>query len=245
VLISLFITCYNDTLFPETGKAVVRVLERLGHEVEFRRAQTCCGQMHINTGYRKDALGLLRKFVEDFRDAGVICIPSASCVATIREQYPSLAFESGNSLLAEEVAQLIPRIYEFSELLTEVFGVEDCGAWFPHAVTFHPSCHSLRSLHAADRQRRLLSKVAGIELRELPECDQCCGFGGTFSIKNADVSAAMLEDKLASVRATGAEVVAAGDNSCLMHIAGGLHREGSGVQTRHLAEILASIREDG
>ena len=198
----------------------------------------------MNTGYRKDALTLMRKFVGDFRGAEIICVPSASCVAMMREQYPGLAAASGDAELVEAVNRLLPRVYEFSELLVDVLGVEDCGASFPHAVTLHASCHSLRSLHVGDKPHRLLSKVRGIEIRELPDCDQCCGFGGTFSIKNADVSAAMLDDKLASIRSSGARFVTAGDNSCLMHIAGGLHRAGDATETMHLAEILASTPEE-
>ncbi len=240
LLISLFITCYNDTLFPETGKAVVAVLERLGHTVEFRRAQTCCGQMHYNTGYLRDAVPFMRHFVELYRDAETICVPSASCVAMIRDHYPKMALESGDSLLMGQVADLLPRVYEFSELLVDKLGVEDVGAFYPHTVTFHTSCHSMRSLHVGDKPKRLLRHVRGLTLHELPDEDQCCGFGGTFAIKNPDVSAAMLSDKLLSILNTRAEVCAAGDNSCLMHIYGGAHRQRAGVRTMHLAEILAS-----
>jgi L-lactate dehydrogenase complex protein LldE len=237
--ISLFITCYNDTLFPETGKAVVRVLERLGHEVEFRQAQTCCGQMHYNTGYTADARALMDKFVRDFAGAEVICVPSASCVAMIRDHYPKMAAESGDFELQRTVAAIVPRLFEFTELLVDKLGVTDLGTSFPHAVTLHTSCHSLRSLHLGDRPARLLRAVRGLDLRELPDADQCCGFGGTFAIKNADVSAAMGSDKARRVVETGAAVCAAADNSCLMQIGGTLARQGHAVRCLHIAEILA------
>lgn len=238
--ISLFITCYNDTLFPETGKAVVRVLERLGHSVEFRAEQTCCGQMHLNTGYRKEALPLMRRLVEVFETADVICSPSSSCVAMIREHYAQLANEAGSAALCDRVQSLIPRVLEFTELLVDKLGVTETGAFYPHKVTYHPSCHSLRTLCLGDKPIRLLKAVRGLRYVELPQADQCCGFGGTFSIKNPDVSAAMLADKMQAVASTGAEVCAACDNSCLMHIYGGLHRQRQPVRVAHIAEILAS-----
>jgi L-lactate dehydrogenase complex protein LldE len=240
MLISLFITCYNDTLFPETGKAVVSVLERLGHQVEFRHEQTCCGQMHYNTGYWNDALPLVRRFVEVFRDADVVCIPSASCVAMIRDQYSHVAAGARDHALAADVAALVPRVFEFTELLVDKLGVADVGASFPHQVTLHTSCHSLRSLHLGDRPARLLRAVEGLQLVDLPRLDECCGFGGTFSIKNPDVSEAMLADKLRSIAETAATVCTAVDNSCLMHIGGALARQERRVRCIHLAEILAS-----
>lgn len=238
--IALFITCYNDTLFPETGIAVVRVLERLGHTVAFPAEQTCCGQMHYNTGYQAEALPLLRKFVATFRDQDVVCVPSSSCVAMMREHYEKIAIAAGDRTLQEEVAQLLPRIYEFTELLVHRLGVEDVGAIYPHRVTYHASCHSLRSLHVGDIPLRLLQKVRGIELVPLEGLEQCCGFGGTFAIKNADVSGAMLEEKLQCIQKTGAEVCTACDNSCLMHLQGAMHRQQTAVRTQHIAQILAS-----
>lgn len=244
MLISLFIACYNDTLFPETGKAVVTVLERLGHTVEFRAAQTCCGQMHYNTGYQAEALEIMRQFLTVFRGAEVICVPSASCVAMMRDHYPKMAAAAGDAALQREVAEILPRIFEFSELLVDKLGVTDTGAYFPHAVTLHTSCHSLRSLHLGDRPERLLKNVRGLTLLELAESDQCCGFGGTFAVKNAGVSTAMLADKMRCVLDTGAEVCAAADNSCLMHIGGGLSWEKTGVRCLHLAEILAATESE-
>ncbi len=241
--ISLFIACYNDTLFPETGKSVVRLLERLGHQVDFPLEQTCCGQMHYNTGYQAEAMPLMRRFVEIFKDAETVCIPSSSCVGMIRDHYAKMAELSGDTQLMEDVEILLPRIYELSELLVKKLGIEDVGAYYPHRVTYHASCHSLRSLHIGDLPLRLLRKVRGIELVELENIDQCCGFGGTFAVKNGDVSTAMLADKLRCIENSSAEVCTAVDNSCLMHILGGLHRQRAGVRTVHLAEILASTDE--
>jgi L-lactate dehydrogenase complex protein LldE len=242
VRISLFVACYNDTLFPETGIAVTELFERLGHTVLFPAAQTCCGQMHYNTGYHREAVPIIRRFVEIFRKAEVICIPSASCVAMMREHYELVARNSGDKAFLREVQELLPRIYEFSELLVDRLGVEDVGAVFPHRVTYHPSCHSLRMLHVGDKAVRLLQAVHGLDYVPLEDAEQCCGFGGTFAVKNADVSAAMLAGKTACVKRTEAQVCAALDNSCLMQIYGGLHRENSPIRTMHLAEILASRR---
>jgi L-lactate dehydrogenase complex protein LldE len=242
--ISLFITCFNDTLFPETGRATVRLLERLGHEVEFRSEQTCCGQMHCNTGYREETLTLARRFVRVFAGAEVIVAPSASCVGLVRDVYPALAEEAGDAAFAEEVRALVPRVFELSEFLVNRLGLEDVGAYYPHRVTYHPTCHSLRLLHVGDAPLKLLRAVRGIELVELPDATECCGFGGTFAVKNSDTSIAMLTDKMRCVLDTGAEVCTAGDNSCLMHIHGGLHRSRAGVRAVHLAEILASTEEE-
>ena len=241
--ITLFITCYNDTLFPGTGQAVVRVLERLGHTVEFPLDQTCCGQMHFNTGYRREAYPLAKRFVEIFSNAEAVCIPSSSCVAMIREYYPTLARENNDAAMATALDTLLPRIYEFSELLVDRLGVTDVGAYFPHRVTYHASCHGLRSLHLGEKPTDLLRAVRGLELVPLEGLEQCCGFGGTFAVKNADVSAAMLTDKVRGVLNTRAEVCTACDNSCLMHIQGMLHRQYAGVRTLHLAEILAAAEE--
>ena len=235
--ITLFVTCLTDTLAPQTGIAVVRLLERLGHTVEFPRAQTCCGQMHLNTGYRREARELARRFVRVFADAEVVVAPSASCVGTVRDSYADLA--EGDPALEREVAALAPRVLELSELLAGRLGLEDVGASFPHRVTYHPTCHSLRVLRVGDAPHRLLRAVRGLELVELPQATECCGFGGTFAVKNADTSNAMLADKVQGVLETGAEVCAAADNSCLLHIGGALSRSRSGVRTAHLAEILA------
>jgi L-lactate dehydrogenase complex protein LldE len=243
--ISLFITCYNDTFFPQTGKAVVAVLEKLGHKVEFRPAQTCCGQMHYNTGYQKEALPMMEHFLEVFRGAEAICIPSSSCVAMIRDHYPKMAVASGDAALKRSVKNTLPRIFEFTELLVDKLGVTDVGAFFPHTVTLHPSCHSLRSLKLGDRPVQLLKGVRGLTLVDLPEAEECCGFGGTFAVKNADVSSAMLSDKVRCLLNTEAEICAAVDNSCLMHIGGALSRQRAGMRVMHLAEILAARENRG
>ncbi len=241
--IALFATCLADTLFPDVAKATVRVLERLGHEVVFPQAQTCCGQMHVNTGYQRDALPLVRRYVETFEPHDVIVAPSGSCVGSIRHQHATVARNFGDEDLARRAELVAERTYELSELLVGVLGVDDVGAYFPHRVTYHPTCHSLRMLRVGDNPLRLLRNVRGIDLVELPEADQCCGFGGTFAVKNADTSTAMLTDKMRNVLATRAEVCTAGDASCLMHIDGGLSRLRTGVRTLHLAEILASTAE--
>ncbi len=236
--ISLFVTCFNDTLFPETGRATVQLLERLGHQVEFDREQTCCGQMHVNTGYQREAIPLVRRFVQIFHNAEVIVAPSASCVGLVRDLYGYIAELADDPVLAQEVAALQPRVFELTEFLTRQ-GNDDVGAYFPHRVTYHPTCHSLRVLRVGDAPLRLLRAVRGIDVAMLPEADQCCGFGGTFAVKNADTSMAMLGDKLHAVRETRAEIVVAADNSCLMHIGGALHRQRAGIRVMHIAEILA------
>jgi L-lactate dehydrogenase complex protein LldE len=208
--VALFITCLADTLFPETGRATVRLLERLGHEVDFPEEQTCCGQMHFNTGYM------------------------------VREGYERLAASEGDEALVAEVAEVAPRVLELSEFLVGRLGVEDVGAYYPHRVTYHPTCHSLRALRVGDAPLRLLRAVRGIDLVALPEAEECCGFGGTFAVKNADTSIAILSDKLQNVLSTRAEACTALDSSCLMHIGGGLSRQRAGVRAVHLAEILAS-----
>ena len=243
--VSLFITCYNDTLFPRTGQSVVRVLERLGHTIDFPPGQTCCGQMHYNTGYQAEAMPLLQRFVDQFAHAEAVVIPSSSCVAMMRDHYPKMASQIGDPNLEAAVAQLLPRVFEFSEFLTNRLNLEDVGAYYPHRVTYHASCHGLRNLALGDGPMRLLNKVRGIDLVQLPALDQCCGFGGTFAIKNPDVSTAMLAEKTEAILSTNAEVCTACDNSCLMHIQGALHRQQTGVQTVHLAEILAGEPEAG
>jgi L-lactate dehydrogenase complex protein LldE len=243
--VSLFITCFNDTIFPATGKAMVALLERLGHTVDFPMAQTCCGQMHYNTGYQRETVPLVRHFVEVFDTSEVVVSPSASCVGMVHELYPKLAELAQDAGLARAVAELIPRVFELSTFLVKKLGVEDVGAYFPHRVTFHPTCHSLRLLRVGDAPQRLLHKVKGIDLVELPHAEECCGFGGTFAVKNADTSMAMLSDKVRCVLDTEAEYCAAADNSCLMHIGGALHRQRAGVNPIHLAEILASTEANG
>lgn len=238
--IALFATCLVDGLFPGVGLATATVLRRLGHDVELPRQQTCCGQMHVNTGYPDLAVPLVRNYVETVAGYDAVVAPSGSCVGAIRHQHAALAGDRGLAVAAEEAAG---RTFELSEFLVDVLGVTDVGAYYPHRVTYHPTCHSLRMLRVGDRPQRLLREVRGLELVELPQAESCCGFGGTFALKNADVSAAMLADKTRHIGATGAEVCTAGDASCLTHIGGGLSRQGAGARTVHLAEILASTEE--
>jgi L-lactate dehydrogenase complex protein LldE len=242
--IALFITCLADAMFPEVGQATVRVLERLGHAVDFPAGQTCCGQMHVNTGYQKQALPLVQRFADVFEPYEVVVAPSGSCVGSVRHQHQMLAERFGTAELVTRVRGIAAKTYELSELLVDVLDVTDVGAYFPHRVTYHPTCHSLRMLRVGDKPLRLLRQVDGLELVELPAADQCCGFGGTFAIKNSDTSTAMLADKMRNVLGTGAEICTAGDSSCLMHIGGGLSRLRTGAKTVHLAQILAATRQE-
>jgi L-lactate dehydrogenase complex protein LldE len=221
------------------------VLERLGHQVIFPPGQTCCGQMHANTGYQRAAVPLIRNHVATFgrADVDAIVAPSGSCVGSVRHQHAEIARRYGRVELAAQAQELAARTYELSEFLVDVLGVTDVGAYYPHRVTYHPTCHSLRMLRVGDKPVRLLRAVAGLDLVDLPQSDQCCGFGGTFALKNADTSTAMLTDKMRNVLDTEAEVVTAGDASCLMHIGGGLSRLRTGTKGVHIAEILASTRD--
>jgi L-lactate dehydrogenase complex protein LldE len=237
------VTCVNDAMFPDTGRAVVAVLQRLGIEVEFPTGQTCCAQPMVNTGYLDEAVPVVRTFVDAFAGYDAVVTPSGSCAGSVRHQHRIVAERSGDRGLAAAVATVSPRVYELSEFLVDVVGVSDVGASFPHRVTYHPTCHSLRMLQVGDRPRRLLEAVRGLTLVGLEGAEECCGFGGTFAVKNADVSAAMGADKVRHVRETGAEVLVAGDNSCLMHLGGLLSRERSGIRVMHLAEILASTED--
>src|SRR5690349_5115795 len=218
-------------MFPEAGRATVDVLERLGHEVVFPAEQTCCGQMHANSGYAPEARALAERFVEIFRGYDAIVAPSSSCVGTVRELYPALLG------VHDPVTQ---RVFELSELLVQQLGVEDVGATFPHTVAYHPTCHSLRVTHVGEAPLRLLRQVRSLELVEFADADECCGFGGTFAVKNAETSSAILADKCRNLEQSGAEFCTALDGSCLLQIGGGLSRRRSSVKPIHLAEILAS-----
>jgi len=222
VQIALFVTCIGDTMFPEAGEATVQVLESLGHEVVFPEQQTCCGQMHLNSGYRDEAARLGERFRAIFDRFDAVVAPSSSCVGHVRD------FAGAQN------------VHELSELLVERLGVEDVGASFRARVAYHPTCHSLRVTRVGDAPLRLLRNVRGLELVELDHARECCGFGGTFAIKNADTSSAMLADKCDAVEASGADFCTALDGSCLLQIGGGLSRRGSSVRTLHVAEILAS-----
>jgi L-lactate dehydrogenase complex protein LldE len=234
--VGLFVTCLADTLFPEVGKATVTVLERLGLEVDFPVEQTCCGQMHANSGYPAEAELLARRFVEIFEPYRVVVTPSGSCAAHVREHYPHL--------LGDGAGDVPGRTWELSQFLTGVAGVVDVGSAFEGTVAYHPTCHSLRLLRVGDAPLRLLDAVPGLDLVELPDAEECCGFGGTFALKNSDVSAAMGADKVRNAESTGAEVLCAADNSCLMHIGGTMARLRTGMRPVHIAEILASTEEE-
>ncbi|MEU3077183.1 (Fe-S)-binding protein [Streptomyces laurentii] len=235
--VALFVTCVNDALYPATGVATVRLLERLGVTVDFPAAQTCCGQPQFNTGYRAETAPLVRRTVRAFEGYEYVVTPSGSCAAMLRRHYGQFG---------PEAAELGPRTYELTEFLVDVLGVTDVGAYYPHRVTYHPSCHGLRLLGLGDRPRRLLEAVKGLELVELPGAEECCGFGGTFAVKNPDVSAAMGTDKVRNALASGAGVLCGADNSCLMHLGGTMSRMGVLPRLRpvHLAEILASTEEE-
>jgi L-lactate dehydrogenase complex protein LldE len=245
VQVSLFATCFNDALFPETARATVSILERLGFKVRFPSAQTCCGQMHLNSGYPSYAFGLARRLAQVFRDAEAVVAPSASCVAAFTRLVPELAEAYGDDATASAVREVAPRTYELSQFLIEVAGAEELGASFHHRVAYHPTCHSLRMLGIKEGPLRLLRAVRGLELVDFQDSEVCCGFGGTFSIKNPDVSVAMGSDKLVSLLQARPEVVCALDNSCLAHLGGLAARCGAGVATMHLAEILASNEDQG
>ncbi|MEV6825333.1 (Fe-S)-binding protein [Amycolatopsis sp. NPDC051102] len=236
--VAVLVTCINDALFPETGKAVFRLLRRLGVDADFPAAQTCCAQPMVNTGYLDEAVPVVRAFARAFAGYDCVVTPSGSCAGSARHQHGLVARRAGEPL------DRGPKVYELSEFLVDVLGVTDVGAYFPHRVTYHPTCHSLRMLGVGDKPLRLLRAVRGLDLAELPAADECCGFGGTFAVKNAETSTAMGADKARHVRGTGAEVLVAGDNSCLLHIGGLLSRQRSGVRVLHLADVLASTEED-
>ncbi|MET7519946.1 (Fe-S)-binding protein [Streptomyces sp. NPDC005480] len=246
--VALFLTCVNDTLYPDTGRAVVKLLTRLGVDIDFPMGQTCCGQAHYNTGYRHEAEPLARKFSDVFGEYDAIVTPSGSCGAMVRELYPRMGerarAEGRGDGLAATLAPVVPKTYELTEFLVDVLGVTDVGAYYPHTVTYHPTCHGLRSLGLGDRPYQLLKAVKGLDLKELPNAQECCGFGGTFAVKNSDVSAAMGEDKVRNARSTGADVLCAADNSCLMHLGGTMSRLHTAMRPVHIAEILASTEEE-
>ena len=229
--VALFVTCLADTLQPSVGFATVALLERLGVEVEFPRAQTCCGQLHLNAGHPDVAARLAQRFVEVFAGYDAVVAPSGSCAGHVRAHVAEHA---------EDPEGVAARTFELSEFLVDRLGVTDVGSRFEGSVTYHPTCHSLRTLRLGDRPESLLRGVAGVDLRPLGEATECCGFGGMFAVRNADVSTAMLADKLRRVEESGADVVCACDASCLLHIGGGLGRRGSPVRAVHLAEVLAS-----
>lgn len=239
--VALFATCASDIMFPQTPIATVKLLERLGCKVEFPEEQTCCGQIFTNTGYFDEAMGSVKTYLRAFERYEYIVGPSGSCVGAVRHQHEMLARRDAGDAIAKRVADVASRTYDISEFLVDVLGVTDVGAYFPHRVTYHPTCHSVRVAKVGDKPLQLLRNVRGIDLRELPHAETCCGFGGTFSLKNPDVSTAMAADKARNVASTGAEYLVTGDNLCLLNISGVLKRTNAGVQPIHLAEILANV----
>ncbi len=243
--IALFSTCIGDALFPDSNKATALVLSRLGYEVVFPEEQTCCGQMHVNTGYQKESLGMIRSYADAFADPSIDYVvgASGSCVGAVREQHVRIADRHGKAADVDGARKAAGKTYDLPEFLVDIAGVTNVGAYFPHKVTYHSSCHGMRFLKLGDRPYQLLEQVEGIDLVPLDNVEECCGFGGTFSLKNPEVSQAMVSDKARHVKDTGAEFLTGGDNSCLMNIAGSLHRQRTGIRAIHLAEILASTKE--
>ncbi|HTS27592.1 MAG TPA: (Fe-S)-binding protein [Bryobacteraceae bacterium] len=236
--VSLFVTCIVDQLFPKVGMAMAKVIERLGYQVDFPENQTCCGQPAFNSGYRGEARVVARYFLDTFASSECVVVPSGSCTSMIVHHYAEL-FRKDPAALAR-VHDLEKRIWEFSTFLTQVAGVEDVGAHLEDVVTFHDGCHALRELGVKDAPRRLLANVRGLELREMQPAEECCGFGGTFAVKFAELSGAMANTKIQAILGTGARTVVSLDPSCLMQIQGALSRAGSDIRTMHLAEVLAS-----
>ncbi|MEX3551541.1 (Fe-S)-binding protein [Corynebacterium sp. LK2537] len=243
--IALFSTCIGDALFPDAHKATALILSRLGHEVVFPEEQTCCGQMHVNTGYQEETLGMIRTYADAFADPSIDYVVSASgsCVGAVREQHVKIADRFGNKADVDGAKKAADKTYDLPEFLVDIAQTTQLGAFFPHRVTYHSSCHGLRFLKLADRPYQLLKNVEGMELVPLENAEECCGFGGTFSLKNPEVSQAMVTDKTRHIKDTRAEYVTGGDSSCLMNIAGALSRQQAGIRAVHMAEILASTKE--
>ena len=238
--IQLFATCLIDTLRPEAGEAVLRVLQRLGAEVEFPRAQTCCGQPAFNAGMRAEERKMARHTITTFAtDPAPVVVPSGSCTAMIRHGYPEL-FADDPAWLPRAQA-LAARTFEFTEFLVDRLGITDVGAYFPHKITYHPSCHLLRGIGVDRQPRALLAQVRGAELVELPAAAECCGFGGVFSVEHPEISAEMLERKIGHIESTHAPIVVTCDTGCLLHTNGGLHRQGKSQRMVHIAEILNAV----
>jgi L-lactate dehydrogenase complex protein LldE len=236
--VSLFVTCIVDQLFPKVGLAMADVLEGLGYKVDFPPEQTCCGQPAFNSGYRSEARTIARHFLNTFESAEAIVVPSGSCTSMVVHHYAELFHKEPETLA--RVNALTPRIFEFATFLTDVAGAEDVGARMEDIVTFHDGCHSLREMGIKSAPRRLLARVRGLELREMMPAEECCGFGGTFAVKFAELSGAMARTKIEAIERTGARTVVSLDPSCLMQIQGALSRAGSSIRTMHLAEVLAS-----
>ena len=237
---SIFITCLVDQIFPQVGEAMVQVLRRVGVSLDFPEAQTCCGQPAFNSGLRSEAKVLAERMVSVFDGSEYVVAPSGSCTSMVRVFYPELFKDDPTSL--EKIKALSNRTYEFSEFLVKVVGIEDVGASYQGSVTYHPSCHLLRELEVRNEPQALINNVRDVQFHELKDKEQCCGFGGTFSVKYPDISGAILQSKIDNIKDTGADVLISNDAGCLMHVAGGLERQELTVKTMHLAELLAKTR---
>jgi L-lactate dehydrogenase complex protein LldE len=236
--VAIFVTCIVDQLFPNAGLAMVDVLERLGFDVDFRPAQTCCAQPAFNSGYYDEARAVAHHFLKTFAGADTIVVPSGSCTSMITRHYEHLfAHDPRNLARAQTIA---PNVVEFSRFLLDQPNLDALSPRFPHKVTFHDSCHALRELGLKIPPRQLLARVQDLELVEMEAAEECCGFGGTFSVKFPDLSGAMARTKIDSILKTGASHVVSLDSSCLMQLRGALSRAGHPIQTLHLAEVLAS-----
>ncbi|MBO9604384.1 MAG: (Fe-S)-binding protein [Paenibacillaceae bacterium] len=244
--VSLFVTCLADQLYPEVGESVVRLLSRYGCEVDFPQAQTCCGQPAFNSGYQDEAREVARAMIRAFEHSDYVVSPSGSCTGMVHHYYPHLFKDEPEWLRKAE--QLVEKTYEFSQFLVNVLGVTDLDAVFPEKVTYHPSCHAMRLLGVKEEPRELLANVNGMDFVELPRKEDCCGFGGTFAVKMADMSEAMVCEKAANVCATNANVLCGTDMGCLMNIGGRLNKEGKPIRIMHIAQLLeegVNNRESG
>jgi L-lactate dehydrogenase complex protein LldE len=235
--VSLFITCLADSLFPEVGESVVRILHRLGCQVDFPEGQTCCGQPAYNSGYLRETRDVAVTLLDAFEESEYVVTPSGSCAGMIGHGYPDLFAD--DPVLLSRAQRLAKKTYEFSQFLVDVLGVTDLGAELNARVTYHPSCHAMRLMGVKDQPETLLRHVKGLTYVELPNKTECCGFGGTFSVKMGEISAAMVSDKVNHVLQTRAEILTGTDMGCLMNIQGRLRREGHEVEVMHLAQLLA------
>ncbi len=235
--VQIFIPCFIDQLYPQTAFNMVKVLEKAGCDVQYNTNQTCCGQPAFNAGFCEESAAVAEKFLKDFDNADYVVAPSASCVGFIRNYYPGLF---NNGVYHNKVKELGSRTYEFSEFLTNVIKIENFGASLQAKATYHDSCAALRECNIKDGPRRLLSHVKGLELVEMNDVETCCGFGGTFSVKFEPISVAMAEQKVDNIVATGATCVISTDVSCIMQIGGVIKSKNAGIQTMHLADVLAS-----
>jgi L-lactate dehydrogenase complex protein LldE len=237
--VTLFIQCLVDGIYPEVGEAMVHIFRKLGISVTCPTQQTCCGQPAFNSGYRREAKIAAKRFIEIFETADTIVCPSGSCVTMVRHHYVELFKDDAS--WQQRARHVAGKTYELTEYLVDILGVDDLGAKYGGKVTYHDSCHLLRNLRVREQPRRLLRKVSGAEFVELYDSDRCCGFGGSFSVKYADISAALAEDKVNNIIASGADTVVGCDMGCLMNIQGMLSRKGSDIKTLHIAQILAGV----